>query len=175
MTSDKESHNCSCGPQRRVAVVATPFLRALMLPTHRPPPAIEHLTKLNKFIYHPLSKLSLRWVVIACVFLVSMYFALPVVGHILWRPLELSNYPQAPFPPHSRPGPPHSRPGRPFTWPAPPANQEQSKWDPKKREVQETFQRAWTGYRTIAFPNDELTSLSGGKSNRLSVSSPSAY
>ncbi|KJA15404.1 glycoside hydrolase family 47 protein [Hypholoma sublateritium FD-334 SS-4] len=95
-----------------------------------------------------------------------MYFALPVVGHILWQPFELSNYPQAPFPPHSRLGP-HSRPGRPSTWPAPPRHQEQDKWDPKKIAVRETFRRAWTGYRTTAFPNDELTSLSGGKSNKF--------
>jgi len=49
---------------------------------------------------------------------------------------------------------------------AQPTNGEQAFWEPKKNEVRDAFKHAWSGYRSMAYPNDELLSLSGGKSNK---------
>jgi hypothetical protein len=136
---------------------------AAVLPVHRPPPAIEHLSKLSRNSYHPFSKFAVRWILLACVILVSLYFALPVIGGIFWNPHM--RYP--PPPPHMRPGPPphpHERPVK--APPTPPTFAEQDIWNKRKIEVRETFQRAWSGYKARAFPDDELSSVSGGKSNK---------
>ncbi|KAF8186285.1 glycoside hydrolase family 47 protein [Pholiota molesta] len=132
---------------------------AAVLPVHRPPPAIEHLSKLSRSSYHPFSKFAVRWILLACVTLVSLYFALPVIGGIFWKPHDM-RYPPPPPPPHMRPGPPPHSHERPIKAPPPPPTfAEQDIWNKRKIEVRETFQRAWSGYKARAFPDDELSSI----------------
>ncbi|KAF8806751.1 seven-hairpin glycosidase, partial [Phlegmacium glaucopus] len=51
--------------------------------------------------------------------------------------------------------------------PSKPSREEQDIWEPRKNEVKDAFGHAWSGYRKMAFPNDELLLLTGGKSNKL--------
>lgn len=124
---------------------------SLMLPTHRPPPSIEHLSKLTSSGYHPLlRRFTIRWALLACGILALLYFALPAVGPLVWHPVELSDLSPVPPPP----------------MPPPPTTEEQTIWEPRKNAVRSTFQRAWNGYMARAFPDDELSSISGGRSNK---------
>lgn len=45
-------------------------------------------------------------------------------------------------------------------------SEDQRMWKSRKEEVKEAFKYAWTGYKTRAFPNDELLSVSGEGSNQ---------
>ena len=56
---------------------------------------------------------------------------------------------------------------RPLNPPPKPTKEEQDVWEPRKNEVRNAFKHAWSGYKSIAYPNDELLSLSGGASNKL--------
>jgi hypothetical protein len=51
--------------------------------------------------------------------------------------------------------------------PLPPTKEEQDVWEPRKNEVRNAFKHAWSGYKNIAYPNDELLSLSGRQSNKF--------
>ena len=44
-------------------------------------------------------------------------------------------------------------------------------WESRKNEVRNAVKHAWSGYKSIAYPNDELLPLSGGTSNKLRSSS----
>ena len=49
----------------------------------------------------------------------------------------------------------------------PPTKEEHDIWELRKNEVRNAFKHAWSGYKNIAYPNDELLSLSGGHSNKF--------
>ncbi|KAF8186288.1 glycoside hydrolase family 47 protein [Pholiota molesta] len=70
------------------------------------------------------------------------------------------------FSEHHHPPPPHHHKRPPMKRP-PPMLEEQRLWDSRKAEVRETFKHAWKGYMDRAFPSDELSSVSGGKSDRF--------
>lgn len=137
-----------CGPTRL----------SLMLPTHRPPPALEHLSRLNKSSY-PFGKLLTRWILLGCTLLVAFWFVGPLISDLIRAPQDFSEIPHSPSHPHKRP--PMKRP--------PPTLKEQRLWDSKNAQVRETFKHAWKGYMGRAFPSDELSSVSGAKSDRYVV------
>ncbi|KDR73258.1 hypothetical protein GALMADRAFT_72667 [Galerina marginata CBS 339.88] len=83
----------------------------------------------------------------------------------MWAPpAELADY-------HPRP-PSHIRP---IKGPPQPSLEEQETWDARKNEVKEAFKHAWTGYKTRAFPSDELMAVSGGKSDKYNGWSVTLY
>ncbi|KAF8896775.1 glycoside hydrolase family 47 protein [Gymnopilus junonius] len=75
---------------------------------------------------------------------------------MIWAPPDLQFYPHPP--------PPHVRPLR---LPPKPTAEEQDIWEPRKLEVREAFKHAWEGYKTRAFPHDELLAVSGGHSDKF--------
>ncbi|KAF9474075.1 seven-hairpin glycosidase [Pholiota conissans] len=128
-----------------------------MLPAHRPPPALEHLARLNKSS-NPFGKFLTRWILLGLSLVFVFLFAGPAISDFIWAPPEFSEFPPAPgMHPHKRP--PMKRP--------PPTPEEQRVWDTKKVEVRDTFMHAWKGYKTRAFPNDELSTVTGAKTNRF--------
>ena len=108
----------------------------------------------NKFVF--------RWIALACI-LIALTISLKLRGPRLADILDLGpfhfddDYPP-PLAPHLE---------RPLNPPSRPTKEEQAVWEPRKDQVREAFKHAWSGYKTIAYPNDELLSLSGGASNKL--------
>lgn len=130
---------------------ALPILPLFMLPTHRPSPALEHLSRLKNGS-NPFSRFLTRWILLGFALIVAIWFARPLLEDFIWaQPPELN-------PPRYGHRPPMKQP--------PPSLDEQALWDLKKNEVKDTFKHAWAGYLSNAFPSDELNSVSGGKSDR---------
>ncbi|KAH9475723.1 Endoplasmic reticulum mannosyl-oligosaccharide 1,2-alpha-mannosidase [Psilocybe cubensis] len=99
-----------------------------------------------------------RWLFAALAAAVVVFLGLPILRDLNWEwgfpwsqstvPLHLQGY---------------TRPSSIRL----PTEEEQAFWDLRKDEVRDAFQHAWTGYRSVAFPNDELTPVMGGKSNKF--------
>ena len=103
-------------------------------------------------------KLGLRWIALSCVVFTFIWFG----GRRLANSLNVGfeYLPTDPHPPPAhiaRPSNPHPRPTK----------EEQDVWEPRKNEVKDAFKHAWSGYKAMAYPNDELLSLSGGSSNKF--------
>ena len=125
-----------------------------MLPTHRPNPATESLSRLSKGS-NPFSKFITRWVILICSVVVLLWLARPLFGDMLWDASVFQFYPPVP--------PPHVRPIR---LPPPPTPEEQQVWESRKIEVRDAFKHAWGGYRFRAFPHDELRAVTGDYSDK---------
>lgn len=128
-----------------------------MLPIHIPPTASPKSSPWGVF-----GRPQVRWLFFGCVF---MSFAL----YWLWSPyyyniLDPSSV-GIPLPWIIEPGAPLQSPLPPLS-PPQPKPKPQVSWDKRKDEVRDAFVHALTGYMKYAFPDDELLSLSGGKSNK---------
>jgi mannosyl-oligosaccharide alpha-1,2-mannosidase len=93
--------------------------------------------------------------------MLAFWFVGPMLSDFVMGPPDFRDMPPHPPPPHHHKRPPMKRP--------PPMLEEQRLWDSRKAEVRETFKHAWKGYMDRAFPSDELSSVSGGKSDRYVV------
>ena len=89
------------------------------------------------------NKLVFRWIALACVTIAFIW----VANSALAPRLEL-----------------------PLNPPLQPTKEEQAVWELRKNEVRNAFKHAWSGYKTIAYPDDELCPISGRTSNKLSPS-----
>ena len=109
-----------------------------------------------------LNKLIIRWITFACIATIAfMWFGGPRLATSLSLGPYGFEYPQ----PSSALAPHLERPSKP---PPQPTKEEQDVWEPRKNEVRNAFKHAWSGYKSFAYPNDELLSISGGTSNKLS-------
>lgn len=126
-----------------------------MLPTHRPPPAIEHLSKASNRPVCGLNRLALRWITLTATVFASLWFFLPSIRGYIWEPADFGLDYSIP-----RPLPPQLRPETLVT------TENQFFWDARKNEVKEGFEHAYGGYKRLAFPSDEVLPLSGGKTNK---------
>jgi mannosyl-oligosaccharide alpha-1,2-mannosidase len=133
----------------------------MLLPIHRLSSSktglFSCLTKRPSFL---LNKLIIRWIACACIAIAFIWFGGPRLADSLSLVLSAFKYP----PPSSALAPHLERPLNP---PPQPTKEEQDVWEPRKNEVRNAFKHAWSGYKSIAYPNDELMSLSGGTSNKL--------
>ena len=132
-----------------------------MLPVYRSLPSEGGLSScLSKRPSFVLNKRLLRWLALACVVIAFLWF-----GDLLsfapfeplLRPLDLTNTTTTTTSQFQRPS---------NVVPPPPTKEEQDVWEPRKNEVRNAFKHAWSGYKSIAYPNDELKSLTGGQSNK---------
>ena len=132
---------------------------SVMLPTHRFSSSkaglLSWLSKRPSFL---LNNLVIRWLGLTCVVFGFIWFAGPRLANSMSLGFE--------YPPLPNPAPP-SHIQRPSNPPHQPTKQEQDVWEPRKNEVRDAFKHAWSGYKSIAYPNDELLSLSGGTSNKF--------
>ena len=109
------------------------------------------------------NKLIFRWIAFACVAIIAfIWFGGPRLANSLSLGPFGFEYPQP-----SSALAPHWHLERPLNPPPQPTKEEQDVWEPRKNEVRNAFKHAWSGYKSIAFPNDELLSLSGGTSNKF--------
>ena len=137
-----------------------------MLPVHRSSsfPSEAGLTsRLSKLPSFLRSKPLVRWLALACIVIAVIWF-----GH-LWSfgrsELFLHRYPW-----HS-PNLNTNHLHRPsIVPPLPPTKEEQDVWEPRKNEVRNALKHAWSGYKSTAYPYDELLPVSGGRSNKFFVS-----
>jgi len=128
-----------------------------MLPTHRSSPSKADPSCINKRPSFALNKLILRWIGLAIVVIAFIWFAGPLLTDSLRTGRSELEYPP----------PIHSL--RPPNPPPEPSKEEQDIWEPRKNQVKAAFVHAWSGYRKLAFPNDELKSLTGGKTNKFAL------
>ena len=124
-----------------------------MLPTHRSPPSIEHLSKLSPKSW--FNKPRLRWLTLTGILVLALWVVIPLIRDF-WKPLDFGLGYSIPPPSHIVLPP----------MPKPPTLEEQRIWDGRKDEVRESFKHAWTGYKSRAFPSDELLPISGGRSDK---------
>lgn len=130
-----------------------------MLPTYRSPTEPD-LTKRPSSI---LNKLIVRWIGLAVVVIAFIWFAGPLLADTLRTGRSEFEYPSSTHVP-SHPTLPdleHSN------LPPVPSKEEQDIWGPRKNEVRDAFIHAWSGYKKMAYPHDELLSSSGGSSDKL--------
>ena len=129
----------------------------MLLPIHRLSSSkaglFSCLTKRPSFF---LNKLIIRWIALACLAIAFIWFGGPRLADSL--SLGSSSPSNSDLAPHLE---------RPLRPPPQPTKEDQDVWDPRKNEVRNAFKHAWSGYKSIAYPNDELLSLSGGTSNKL--------
>ena len=119
-----------------------------MLPTHHFASAPFETGFSFCLIKRPsIKKLIVRWITLACIVIALIWFG---------GPLLVDPYFKYPSPTHQSNLPPQ-----------PSKEQQAIIWDRRKNEVRDAFSHAWSGYKSMAYPNDELMSLSGGKSNKL--------
>ena len=83
-----------------------------------------------------------------------LWFGWPLINEMLSSPPAEFDY-LPPPPDHHLPPPP-----------PPPTTEESSIWHTRRDEVREAFRHSWTGYKTKAFPSDELLPVTGGKSDK---------
>ena len=124
-----------------------------MLPTHRSPPSIEHLSRFSPKSW--FNKPRLRWLTLAGILVLALWVVIPLIRDF-WKPLDFGLGYSIPPPSHIVLPP----------MPKPPTLEEQRIWDGRKDEVRESFKHAWTGYKSRAFPSDELLPISGGRSDK---------
>ena len=129
-----------------------------MLPVHRSSPSevspSSHL--LSKW---PLSKSMVRWSTLACVVITIIW-----IGDLL--SLGRSEHWLRPWDSLRTTTATTSHIQRPSIVPLPTTKEEQDVWEPRKNEVRSALKHAWSGYKSIAYPNDELLPVSGGRSNK---------
>ena len=137
----------------------------MLLPIHRlsfPKAGLfSFLTNRHPF---PPNKIVIRWIALTCVAIAFfIWFGGPRLadslglGHSEFEEFEYT-LPNSTLAPHI------DRPSNP---PSQPTKEEQDVWEPRKNEVRNAFKHAWSGYKSIAYPNDELLSISGSSSNKL--------
>lgn len=157
---------------------------ATMLPLHRSLPSEAGLSScLSKRPSFVLSKLLVRWLALAGVIFAVLWFG-DLLNFGRFEPLlrpsnspdtittatatttttttnqqSLSNSPDTPTTTTANQQTPSNIP--------PKATKEQAVWAQRKNEVRIAFKHAWSGYKNIAYPNDELLSISGGQSNKF--------
>lgn len=126
-----------------------------MLPIHIPPTANPKSSPWSVF-----GRPQVRWL-----FLGSMFMSFTL--YWLWSPYYYNPLDHGsidiPLPWSIEPGVPLQSP-LPSLPPPPP--KPQVSWDKRKDEVRDAFVHALSGYMQYAFPDDELLSFSGGKSNK---------
>lgn len=106
-----------------------------------------------------LSKVLLRWVVLACLVTAVIWFGDSLSLRLSETWFRSSDSTDTTLKTSSRFQ-------RPLNVPPPPTKEEQDVWEPRKTEVRNAFKHAWSGYKSIAYPNDELLPVSGGQSNK---------
>jgi mannosyl-oligosaccharide alpha-1,2-mannosidase len=150
-----------------------------MLPTHRSSPSESEPKLSSKRPACFLNKLLIRWTALTCIIISFIWLVRPLVADFLSHGQVEFDYPSdiSSLPPPSDSLDTSStttinqlRP--PLNTPSQPTKEEQDFWELKKKEVRDAFNHAWSGYRNMAYPNDELMSLSGGKSNKFVLYSP---
>lgn len=126
----------------------------MLLPEHRSSPSKTDLStgKRPSFV-----KQLLRWLVLACVVITVIRVGdlLSLGGRFnpLFRPSNDTTT--------------TNRFQRPLNVPPPPTKEEQDFWNSRKNEVRNAFKHAWSGYKSVAYPYDELLPVSGGYSNKF--------
>jgi mannosyl-oligosaccharide alpha-1,2-mannosidase len=133
----------------------------MLLPIHRLPSSDLNagFSKRPSFLLNKRG--IIRWIACACIAIAFIWFG----GSRLVDPLSLvPSESELEYPPNSATAPHLNRPLKP---PPQPTKEEQGVWETRKNEVRNAFKHAWSGYKSIAYPNDELMSLSGGTSNKL--------
>ena len=134
-----------------------------MLPIHRSSPSEAGLssciTKRPSFV---LTKPLVRWLVLASIVVAFIWFGdLLNLGRSSQPLSRLSDSLNTPTTTTSQ-----QRPSNIPFQPTKEVQVEQDVWELRKNEVRNAFKHAWSGYKNIAYPNDELLSLSGGHSNK---------
>jgi hypothetical protein len=129
-----------------------------MLPVHRSLPSEAGLSsRLSKWPSSLRSKPLVRWLALASVVIVVIWFG-GLWGHdrseFFLYPWDSPNTATA------------SHLHRPSIVPLPPTKEEQDVWEPRKDEVRNAMKHAWSGYKSIAYPYDELLPVSGGRFNK---------
>ena len=132
-----------------------------MLPVHRSLPSEGGLSScLSKRPPFVQSKPSLHWLAFACVVTVLIWLGDSLILNRSELLLHASDSPNTTTATTYRFH-------RPSIVSLPPTKEEQDIWQTRKNEVRNAFKHAWSGYKSIAYPNDELLSLSGGQSNKF--------
>lgn len=157
-----------------------------MLPIHRSSPSEAGLSScISKRPSFVLTKPLVRWLVLACVVVAFIWFGdllnpgrssepLSRLADSLNTPTTTTGQ-QSPSNIPSQPNIPPPQPDIPPPQPTKEVQVEQDVWELRKNEVRNAFKHAWSGYKNIAYPNDELLSLSGGHSNKFFFPSPPSY
>ena len=141
-----------------------------MLPIYRSSPSETGLssciTKRPSFV---LTKPLVRWLALACIVVAFVWFGgLLQLGRSSEPLSRLSDSLNTPTTTTSQQHPSNIPPQPPKE-----VQVDQDVWELRKNEVRNAFKHAWSGYKNIAYPNDELLSLSGGHSNKFF--SPPSY
>ena len=132
----------------------------MLFPNHRLPFCGSLFSFLNKRPSFLQSQLIIRWIALSCIAIAFIWFGGPLLADSLGLGPFGVEYP----PPNTALAPHLERPSNP---PPRPTKGEQHVWDLRKNEVRNAFKHAWSGYKSIAYPDDELLSISGGSSNKL--------
>ena len=133
-----------------------------MLPVHCSLPS--EAGRLSKWSSFALSKLLLRWLVLTCILIAIIWF-----GDLL----SLGRF-EPWFRPSDSPNTTTNTNGLQLNLPPPPTKEEQDIWEPRKNEVRNALKHAWSGYKSLAYPSDELLPVSGGRSDKFFFS-PLSY
>ena len=141
-----------------------------MLPTHYSSPSeASPFSSLPKRPSCVLNKLFIRWIAFACVVTSFIWLGRPLVADFL-TPGRADEFG---FPPPTHSPPPLDLLNTPSITttdqgqPSSDTKEKQEFWGPRKNEVRDAFKHAWSNYKRIAYPNDELLSLSAGTSNKF--------
>ena len=133
-----------------------------MLPVHRSSPSEDgpspHPSKWPSLVR---SRSLIRWLALACIVIIAIIW----FGHLfslggselLLRPWDSPKTASATTE--------HLQ--RPSIVPPPPTTEEPDIWESRKNEVRNALKHAWSGYKSIAYPDDELLPVSGGRSNKF--------
>ena len=122
-----------------------------MLPVHRSLPSGTDLTSSrSKWPSFVRNNPLVRWLALACIVIAVIWFGRSLSrSEISLQPWESNTIKHL----------------HPLNSPLPPTKEEQDVWEPRKIEVRNALKHAWSGYKSIAYPYDELLSVSGGRSN----------
>ena len=137
----------------------------MLLPIHRLSFSKAGLFSfLNKRPSFLQNKLMIRWIALVCVVVISfiMWLGVPRLANSLGLGLSSSSGFEGylPLAPHLN---------APLN-PLPQSTKEEKVvWESRKVEVRNAFKHAWSNYKRIAFPDDELLPISGGSSNKLRI------
>ena len=131
----------------------------MTLPVHRSLPSDADFTSsLSKWSSFVRKNLNVRWLTFACVVIAVIWFG-DLWSHGLGRSERFLH----PWDTNTVASHLH----RPSTVPPPPTKEEQDIWEPRKNEVRNALKHAWTGYKSLAYPSDELLPVSGGRSDKF--------
>ena len=131
----------------------------MTLPVHRSLPSDADFTSsLSKWSSFVRKNLNVRWLSFACVVIAVIWFG-DLWSHGLGRSERfLHPWDTTTVSSHLH---------RPSIVPPPPTKEEQDIWEPRKNEVRNALKHAWTGYKSLAYPSDELLPVSGGRSDKF--------